>query len=364
MFLGRQRGLPVLRRRHDPRRRGRRARLAHRPARDALASSATGSTRAACRSSAACATATTASRASGARSSTASCAARRSRPSLAGGLLVALAAPGAAACTRSTRASPGLPRDLPIMQTYDRIQAAFPGGPLPGGRRRPGRRRDRARRCTAGIRDAARPRAWPTGLDARAGHDRQTARPARSRVVNIPLAGDGTDDALRSARSPTLRDDVIPRDARHGRRRRGQRDRHDRRLERLQRRDEVARCRSSSRSCSALAFLLLLVTFRSIVIPIKAIVLNLLSVGAAYGVLVLSSRTGTSRRCSASTSIGGDHLVAAAVPVRDPVRPVDGLPRVHPQPDPRGGRPRHEHRATRSRTASSRRPASSRARRS
>ena len=25
----------------------------------------------------------------------------------------------------------GLPRDLPIMQTYDRIQAAFPGGPLP-----------------------------------------------------------------------------------------------------------------------------------------------------------------------------------------------------------------------------------------
>ena len=35
-----------------------------------------------------------------------------------------------------------------------------------------------------------------------------------------------------------------------------------------------------------LAFLLLLLTFRSIVIPIKAIVLNLLSVGAAYGVLV------------------------------------------------------------------------------
>ena len=35
-----------------------------------------------------------------------------------------------------------------------------------------------------------------------------------------------------------------------------------------------------------LAFLLLLVMFRSIVIPVKAIVLNLLSVGAAYGVLV------------------------------------------------------------------------------
>ena len=37
----------------------------------------------------------------------------------------------------------------------------------------------------------------------------------------------------------------------------------------------------------ALAFLLLLVAFRSIVVPLKAIVLNLLSVAAAYGVLVL-----------------------------------------------------------------------------
>src|SRR4029078_13057951 len=35
-----------------------------------------------------------------------------------------------------------------------------------------------------------------------------------------------------------------------------------------------------------LAFLLLLLTFRSIVVPLKAIVLNLLSVGSAYGILV------------------------------------------------------------------------------
>src|SRR5262249_40061944 len=35
-----------------------------------------------------------------------------------------------------------------------------------------------------------------------------------------------------------------------------------------------------------MSFLLLLVTFRSLVVPIKAIVLNLLSVGAAYGILV------------------------------------------------------------------------------
>jgi uncharacterized membrane protein YdfJ with MMPL/SSD domain len=37
----------------------------------------------------------------------------------------------------------------------------------------------------------------------------------------------------------------------------------------------------------AFAFVLLLVAFRSIIVPLKAIVLNLLSVGAAYGVLVL-----------------------------------------------------------------------------
>jgi RND superfamily putative drug exporter len=37
----------------------------------------------------------------------------------------------------------------------------------------------------------------------------------------------------------------------------------------------------------ALCFVLLLVTFRSIVIPVKAVLLNLLSAGAAYGLLVL-----------------------------------------------------------------------------
>jgi uncharacterized membrane protein YdfJ with MMPL/SSD domain len=42
----------------------------------------------------------------------------------------------------------------------------------------------------------------------------------------------------------------------------------------------------------ALSFLLLLVAFRSIVIPIKAILLNLLSAGAAYGVLVLVFQDG------------------------------------------------------------------------
>ncbi len=54
-----------------------------------------------------------------------------------------------------------------------------------------------------------------------------------------------------------------------------------------------------------LAFVLLLLTFRSIVIPIKAIVLNLLSVGAAYGVLVLIFQQGHLESLLNFTSVGG-----------------------------------------------------------
>ena len=46
-------------------------------------------------------------------------------------------------------------------------------------------------------------------------------------------------------------------------------------------------------------------TFRSIVIPLKAIVLNLLSVGAAYGVLVLVFQQGHLESLLGFTSIGG-----------------------------------------------------------
>ena len=53
-----------------------------------------------------------------------------------------------------------------------------------------------------------------------------------------------------------------------------------------------------------LAFMLLLVTFRSLVIPIKAIVLNLLSVGAAYGVLVLVFQQGHGEKLLGFESTG------------------------------------------------------------
>ena len=55
----------------------------------------------------------------------------------------------------------------------------------------------------------------------------------------------------------------------------------------------------------SLTFILLLVTFRSIVVPIKAIVLNLLSVGAAYGVLVLVFQDGHGEGLLGFQSVGG-----------------------------------------------------------
>ena len=55
----------------------------------------------------------------------------------------------------------------------------------------------------------------------------------------------------------------------------------------------------------SLAFILLLVTFRSIVIPIKAIILNLLSVGAAYGILTLVFQDGHGEKALDFTSVGG-----------------------------------------------------------
>ncbi len=55
----------------------------------------------------------------------------------------------------------------------------------------------------------------------------------------------------------------------------------------------------------ALAFLVMMITFRSIVIPIKAILLNLLSVGAAYGVLVLVFQDGHGEGVLGFTSNGG-----------------------------------------------------------
>ena len=73
-----------------------------------------------------------------------------------------------------------------------------------------------------------------------------------------------------------------------------------------------------------LSFLLLMVVFRSLLVPLKAVIMNLLSIGAAYGVIValfqwgwLSDLTGVQP--------GPDRDVGADDAVRRRVRPLDGL---------------------------------------
>ena len=94
----------------------------------------------------------------------------------------------------------------------------------------------------------------------------------------------------------------------------------------------------------AVTFLILLVMFRSIVIPLKAIALNLLGAGAAFGALVAAYQFGWGRPRPAR---GRRHLaVHAGLHLRPRVRAVDGLPRVPPQPHQGGVR--HDRRQRRS----------------
>jgi RND superfamily putative drug exporter len=174
-----------------------------------------------------------------------------------------------------------LPRDLPVMQTFDRIEAAFPGGPLPAivAIQADDVTSPAVRTAIAKLRSDALATgqiSQPVQVDI--SPDKRVAR------VALPLAGDGSD--ARSERAlTTLRDELIPSTVG--------------RVDGVQ--ASVSGQTAQSRDFNDLmkghapivfafvltmAFILLLVTFRSLVIPIKAIVLNLLSVGAAYGVLV------------------------------------------------------------------------------
>jgi uncharacterized membrane protein YdfJ with MMPL/SSD domain len=198
----------------------------------------------------------------------------------AASLLVVLAIPAFSLHT----ADPGtdsLPQDLAVVQTYNKIQKAFPGNPT-------------AAVVAVSARDvtSVRVRAAIGELRRRAGVSSLFRQPIITDIspdrtvaeVQIPTVGDGNDSRSNAALAE-LRDNLIP--ATVGRvsgakaevsgQAAGSKDFND-----------------SLKSHAPLvfafvltaAFLLLLVTFRSIVIPFKAIVLNLLSVGAAYGVLV------------------------------------------------------------------------------
>ncbi|MGZ4331118.1 MAG: MMPL family transporter [Solirubrobacteraceae bacterium] len=199
----------------------------------------------------------------------------------AGGIVVALAIPAIGIHT-SDPGLQGLPKGLPIVKTLDRMQAAFPGGAQPA--HVVVQARDvRAPRVQAAIGQLER-RALATG-QMHQPFDVQVSRDHTVADVSIPLSGQGTDSTSYRALD-TLRGQVIPATiggvpgvkALVTGETAGAKDFNDSMKSHLP---------AVFAFVLTMTFLLLLITFRSIVIPLTAIVLNMLSVGAAYGVLAL-----------------------------------------------------------------------------
>ena len=187
------------------------------------------------------------------------------------------------------------------MKVYRNIQAEFPGGAVPevavisaSDVTSPA--------VTAGIAAFER-RALATGqmfepINVGISASHQAAR------ISIPLAGTGTNaasiDALRLLRSSVIPATIGRVPGVHRRYHRG-----DRILRGLQRIDEVPRPDRLRLGPRAGVRAVAVVTFRSLVIPLTAIVLNMLSVGAAYGVLVLVFQQGHLQSLLGFASIGG-----------------------------------------------------------
>ncbi len=225
------------------------------------------------------------------------------RPKLAAGQafagLAILAIPAFSLHTANSGVS-GLPKDMPIVQTFDRVEAAFPGGVEPAevAITAPNVKAPPVANQVEALRErlAADPQDFGTNQSYRVSKDGKVAE------LRVPLAGNGT-DARSQAALNKLRDDLIPAtigkvdgaQAQVGGPTAGSVDFNDLLAERMP---------WVFAFVLGMAFLLLLVSFRSIVIPITAICLNLLSVGAAYGIVVWVFQDGHLENLIGFSSIG------------------------------------------------------------
>ena len=218
---------------------------------------------------------------------------------LAGGLLLALAAP--ALQLRLAMAGPDtFPKSLPVMQAYERMQQAFPGTALP-----------------ANVVIEA-PNVEAPAMQAAIGQLRQRAlasgrmyepitvdvnRDATVANISIPMAGKTTDRESDAALA-LLRDEIVPGTV-------GRLSNAETGVtgQAAQWKDSTDELKSSLPPVVAFvllfAFGLLLVAFRSLVVAAKAMVLNLLSVAAAYGVLVLVFQHGVGKGLLGFSSTAG-----------------------------------------------------------
>jgi uncharacterized membrane protein YdfJ with MMPL/SSD domain len=225
---------------------------------------------------------------------------------VSGGILVALALPALGMKTVVPGAE-AFPKDLQVVQVYERMQRAFPGEAEPAVVvvKAPSVENP----AVAGAIDDLRDRALASGqvhkpVDVAISPDRTVAR------IQLPMAGSGSDAASYAALS-TLRDEIVPQTV-------GSVDGVEAGVTGSTAISKDFGDQMSSKAplvftfVLAFAFILLLVAFRSVVIAIKAIVLNLLSVAAAFGVLVLVFQHGWAKDLLGFDYTGG---VMAWLPV-------------------------------------------------
>ena len=218
---------------------------------------------------------------------------------LAGGLLLALAAPA----LQLHMATPGpdtYPQSLPVMQAYERMQQAFPGTALPANVVL-----EAANVETPAVEAAIeqlRQRALASGrmykpITVDINPDATVAN------ISIPIAGKTTDGESDAALA-LLREEIVPETV-------GRLPNTKSGVTGLaaQWKDSTDELKSNLAPVIAFvllfAFGLLLVAFRSLVVAVKAMLLNLLSVAAAYGVLVLVFQHGIGKGLLGFSSTAG-----------------------------------------------------------
>jgi uncharacterized membrane protein YdfJ with MMPL/SSD domain len=218
---------------------------------------------------------------------------------VSGGLLVALALPA----LELRMVSPGtdtFPQSLPVVKAYDRMQQAFPGAALPASVvvEAPNVNAPAVREAI----DRLERRALATGrMHEPIAVDVNKAGTVAH--VSIPIDGNGT-DAASIAAVDQLREQIVPETV-------GTLPGAEAGVTGLSARWQDDTDRMTSKLPLVVGFVLvfafglMLVAFRSLVVAAKAIVLNLLSVAAAYGVLVIVFQHGFAKGLLGFSSTAG-----------------------------------------------------------
>jgi RND superfamily putative drug exporter len=224
---------------------------------------------------------------------------------ISGGLLVALALPA----FQLRMATPGpdtFPKSLAVVKTYNRMQQAFPGTALPANVvvKADNVNAPAVRAAIARLKS----KALATGRVERP-ITVKTNREATVANITLPILGNGIDRASRTSLA-ALRDSVVPQTV-------GAVPEVEAGVTGLtaEWKDQQDQMKSKLPWVVGFvlifAFALMLVAFRSIVVALKAIVLNMLSVAAAYGVLVLVFQHGWGKGLLGFSSTAG---IAPVVP--------------------------------------------------